>query len=54
MKLGRKFIGADINLGAIETTVIRLNVARSDIDIADKQIDILGVNGSDKMCQMAA
>src|SRR5690606_20816163 len=28
MKLGRRFIGADINLGAIETTVSRLNALR--------------------------
>lgn len=29
MKLGRKFLGADINLGAIETTVKRLNGMRT-------------------------
>jgi adenine-specific DNA-methyltransferase len=28
MKLGRRFIGADINLGAIETTIKRLNLIR--------------------------
>ncbi|USI79103.1 site-specific DNA-methyltransferase [Sphingopyxis sp. USTB-05] len=31
MKLGRRFIGADINLGAIETTIKRLNATRRDI-----------------------
>jgi DNA modification methylase len=31
MKLGRKFIGADINLGAIETTVKRLNTLANKI-----------------------
>jgi DNA modification methylase len=31
MKLGRKFIGADINLGAIETTIKRLNKAKTEI-----------------------
>jgi DNA modification methylase len=32
MKLGRKFIGADINLGAIETTMKRLNKLKKEID----------------------
>ena len=32
MKLGRRFIGADINLGAIETTIERLNDIRSAIE----------------------
>lgn len=31
MKLGRRFIGADINLGAIDTTVKRLNKVSKDI-----------------------
>ena len=31
MKMGRRFIGADINLGAIETTVKRLNGNRLDL-----------------------
>ena len=30
MKLGRKFIGSDINLGAIETTTKRLNIIREN------------------------
>ncbi len=30
MKTGRRFIGADINLGAIETTIKRLNGARTE------------------------
>jgi site-specific DNA-methyltransferase (adenine-specific)/adenine-specific DNA-methyltransferase len=29
MKLGRRFLGADINLGAIETTIERLNLIRN-------------------------
>lgn len=32
MKLGRKFIGADINLGAIDTTVKRLNKTAKEIN----------------------
>ncbi len=32
MKMGRRFIGADINLGAIETTIKRLNVVRLDLE----------------------
>lgn len=32
MKLGRRFIGADINLGSIDTTVKRLNKAANDIN----------------------
>ena len=32
MKLGRRFIGADINLGAIETTVKRLNGVREELN----------------------
>lgn len=31
MKLGRKFVGADINLGAIDTTVKRLNKVANEI-----------------------
>lgn len=31
MKLGRRFIGADINLGAIDTTVKRLNIIAKDL-----------------------
>lgn len=32
MKHGRRFIGADINLGAIETSIKRLNSVRYDLD----------------------
>lgn len=32
MKLGRRFIGADINLGAIDTTVKRLNKVAKELD----------------------
>lgn len=38
MKLGRKFIGADINLGAIETTVKRLN--RTISELSEKSNDL--------------
>lgn len=41
MKLGRRFIGADINLGAIETTIMRLNTARSEISAVDSQASLL-------------
>ena len=50
MKLGRRFIGADINLGAIETTSKRLlnvaskiqeNLAQGKIDIQDEDIENL-------------
>lgn len=53
MKLGRRFIGADINLGAIQTTTKRLlNVARdldSQIDGADKYtgFEVYNVNNYD-------
>jgi len=40
MKLGRRFIGADINLGAIHTTTKRLISVSADID--NKQLDITG------------
>ena len=33
MKLGRRFIGADINLGAIETTIKRLNGVRYNLEV---------------------
>ena len=48
MKLGRRFIGADINLGAIETTSKRLlnitseiqeNLAQGKIDIQDEDLE---------------
>ena len=53
MKLGRRFIGADINLGAIQTTTKRLiNVARdlnSQIDGGDKYtgFEVYNVNNYD-------
>lgn len=53
MKLGRRFIGADINLGAIQTTTKRLiNVARdlnSQIDGRDKYtgFEVYNVNNYD-------
>ena len=53
MKLGRRFIGADINLGAIQTTTKRLiNVARdlnSQIDRGDKYtgFEVYNVNNYD-------
>lgn len=48
MKLGRRFIGADINLGAIETTVKRLNGVRSEIEKGRN--DLFSANdGSEKI-----
>lgn len=40
MKLGRRFIGADINLGSIETTIQRLNKRRQEIETG--QLELLG------------
>lgn len=37
MKLGRRFIGADINLGAVETTIKRLNACIKDGDLLDNK-----------------
>lgn len=37
MKLGRKFIGADINLGSIETTVKRLVEIQKDTNLLDDE-----------------
>lgn len=39
MRLGRRFIGADINLGAIETTVKRLNTIREGADQDELKLD---------------
>ena len=56
MKLGRRFIGADINLGAIQTTTKRLlKVARdlnSQIDGGDKYtgFEVYNVNNYDLFC----
>lgn len=50
MKLGRKFIGADINLGAIQTTTKRLiNVATLLSDETDKYlgVEVYNVNNYD-------
>ena len=38
MKLGRRFIGADINLGSIETTIQRLNKRREDIEAGQLEL----------------
>lgn len=50
MKLGRKFIGADINLGAIQTTTKRLiTIADSLEDVSDKYtgFEVYNVNNYD-------
>jgi DNA modification methylase len=39
MKLGRRFIGADINLGAIQTTTKRLIGVAEDLKKAEKKLD---------------
>ena len=46
MKLGRRFIGADINLGAIETTVKRLNQVLKD-DESKTGFEVYNVNNYD-------
>lgn len=46
MKLGRRFIGADINLGAIETTVKRLNKILKD-DPTKPGFEVYNVNNYD-------
>lgn len=40
MKLGRRFLGADINLGSIQTTTKRLNKIAEELDKADAQSSI--------------
>ena len=50
MKLGRKFIGADINLGAIQTTTQRLlNIAKENQLFNDKYtgFEVYNVNNYD-------
>ena len=39
MKLGRRFIGADINLGAIQTTTKRLLSIAAELDLKSKNMD---------------
>lgn len=46
MKLGRRFIGADINLGAIETTIKRLNEILKD-DPTKPGFEVYNVNNYD-------
>ena len=40
MKLGRRFIGADINLGAVDTTVKRLLKIQKELAGEDKELDL--------------
>ena len=40
MKLGRRFIGADINLGAIQTTTKRLISVAVDLESGNNQVDV--------------
>ena len=40
MKLGRRFIGADINLGAVDTTVKRLLKIQKELAEKDKELDL--------------
>lgn len=44
MKLGRRFIGADINLGAVDTTVKRLLKIQKELAGEDKKFDLTGEN----------
>lgn len=46
MKLGRKFVGSDINLGAIETSIKRLNSVRSEL--SSGQNDLFNGEGDGK------
>jgi site-specific DNA-methyltransferase (adenine-specific)/adenine-specific DNA-methyltransferase len=46
MMLGRRFIGADINLGAIETTIKRLNNQRVQILKKNPKVEFLNKEGS--------
>lgn len=51
MKTGRRFLGADINLGALETTIARLNEAREDIEnetLPKNLFDDLGIHKPEK------
>jgi len=45
MKMGRKFIGADINLGAIETTVKRLNSIKDEITNKPPELNFVNEEG---------
>lgn len=50
MKLGRRFIGADINLGAIQTTTNRLIKIAKDTDLTDERFtgfEVYNVNNYD-------
>lgn len=40
MKLGRRFIGADINLGAVDTTVKRLLKIQKELTEQDKELNL--------------
>lgn len=48
MKLGRRFIGADINLGAIATTTKRLSKVAEELQEADKNVSSPPIADSDK------
>ena len=48
MKMGRRFLGADINLGSVETTVSRLNEARTHIEKNSLPKDMFVDLGIDK------
>ena len=47
MKLGRKFIGADINIGSIQTTTKRLVNIRKDIQNGNIGFEVYNVNNYD-------
>ncbi|MEE0686769.1 MAG: site-specific DNA-methyltransferase [Lachnospiraceae bacterium] len=47
MKLGRRFIGADINLGAVQTTTKRLINASDSVDDIYKGFEVYNVNNYD-------
>lgn len=47
MKLNRKFIGADINLGAIQTTTERILDIKNNEDVKYKNLEVYNVNNYD-------
>jgi len=46
LKLGRKFIGADINLGAIETSIKRLNALKNELLNKSRELEFKNEDGN--------
>ena len=49
IKLGRKFLGSDINLGSVETTIKRLNSVRIEIEQKTPTVESINENGEKEM-----